>query len=75
MDNFYNLWGNYLRLSGFTTGSILYDEMFSLQMTHQGLWEMIASLRINLVLRVLKFYCGLLPVYSVGTNLAFVCLL
>ncbi len=37
-----------LRVSGFVTGSMFYDEMFSLQMTHQGLLEMINSLRPNL---------------------------
>ena len=40
--------GVVLRVSGFVTGSIYYDELFSLQITHQGLFEMISSLRPNL---------------------------
>jgi hypothetical protein len=40
--------GAVLRVSGFVTGSIYYDELFSLQITHQGLFEMISSLRPNL---------------------------
>lgn len=40
--------GAVLRISGFTTGSIWYDEMFSLQITHQGFGEMLQSLHLNI---------------------------
>jgi hypothetical protein len=40
--------GAVLRISGFTVGSIWYDEMFSLQITHQGFGEMLRSLHRNI---------------------------
>jgi hypothetical protein len=40
--------GIVLRIAGFTAGSIWYDEMFSLQVTRQGLVEMVQSLTLNI---------------------------
>jgi hypothetical protein len=40
--------GAFLRISGFTVARMWYDELFSLHMTHQTLFEMINSLKINI---------------------------
>jgi hypothetical protein len=40
--------GIVLRITGFRTAFIWYDEMFSLEMTRQGLLEMIQSLKTNI---------------------------
>jgi Dolichyl-phosphate-mannose-protein mannosyltransferase len=40
--------GALLRISGFTVGIIWYDELFSLEMTRQNLFEMINALKANL---------------------------
>jgi hypothetical protein len=40
--------GALLRLSGFTVGKLWYDEIFSLEMSRQNLFEMINALKITL---------------------------
>jgi len=40
--------GVILRISGFPVGGIWYDELFSLEMTHQNLFQMINALKANI---------------------------
>lgn len=42
------LGGCLLRISGFTVGSIWFDEMFSLQVAHLNMWDMIQALKVNI---------------------------